>query len=551
MSRKHTTAEFIAQAQAVHGDTFDYSGVQYVSQSVPVNVKCRIHGDFFPTPKKHIHEKTGCPRCARTKTSLEAFLAAAVEVHGTRYDYSKVLPRRAHDPVIIVCPTHGEFSQVYAVHLKGSGCPKCAGVAKKSTEEFVAEARKVHGDRYDYSTATYVGAREAINIRCRTHGVFSQAAGAHLAGANCSVCAKSDAPRQAARDRFAAYKESLTARGLPYTYEFSETNNLHSRVLVTCDKGHTFEQRADGALRYGCPICMKRQSRGEQELKAFIESLGVRVERTRKIAAPKELDAWCPDHAIGFEFNGLYYHSDAFPDARRRHYDKSKLVESAGGRLVHIWSDDWTYRRSAVESLIKAALGLLPKLGARECTVAPVSADDAKTFLNTYHVQGYTSAVYLGLWHGGVLVACMGFAPARSARGEPAPGVFELVRYAASHRVAGGGSKLLQAWVRSMRTDGTQWTSLVTYCDLAQFSGKLYTGMGFTLVKRSGPDYKIIKAGADRRLHKSNVQKAKLKVLLGDKYDDSKTEAQMCAENYIYRIWDSGKLKFELRNHTV
>jgi len=551
MSRKHTTEEFISLAKAVHGDTFDYSGVIYVSQSVPVRVKCRIHGDFFPIPKKHIHEKTGCPRCSRTKASLKDFLDAAAVVHGARYDYSKVVPSRTHDPVTIICRTHGEFSQVYAVHLKGSGCPKCAGVAKKSTEEFIAAAKKVHGDRYDYSEAVYTLAHNAINIKCRTHGSFSQTAGTHLSGANCPTCAKSDAPRQAARDRFAAYKDSLFARGLPYTYEFANATNMHSRISVTCDKGHTFEQRADGALRYGCPVCMKRQSRGEQELKAFIESFGVRVERTRKIAAPKELDIWCPDNAVGFEYNGLYYHSDAFPEARRRHYDKSRLVEAAGGELVHIWEDDWQRRRPAVEAMVKAKLGLLQTLGARKCVVGFVPADEAKPFLNTYHLQGYTPATYLGLWHAGELVACMGFAPARSARGAPEPGVFELVRYAASHRIVGGGSKLLAAWKTSMRTAGTEWTSLVTYCDLAQFSGKLYTGMGFTLVKRSGPDYKIIKAGLDRRLHKSNVQKAKLKVLLGDKYDDSKTEAQMCAENYIYRVWDSGKLKFELRNHTV
>ncbi|MEN6549729.1 MAG: hypothetical protein ABFE07_27110, partial [Armatimonadia bacterium] len=334
-------------------------------------------------------------------------------------------------------------------------------------------------------------------------------------------------------------------------YEFGDGYSLHSRVSVTCDKGHTFSQRADGATRYGCPVCMKRQSTGEQELRAFVASLGVAVEHTRKIAAPKELDAWCPDYKIGFEYNGLYYHSDAFPDARRRHYDKSAAVAAAGGRLIHIWADDWNYRRSATEGLIRAALGELPTVNARACSIRPVEASIAKEFLDRHHLQGYTGAQYIGLWLEATLVACMGFSVARSVRGKPEPGAFELVRYAASHRVRGGGSRLLEAWKRHMAETGTHWDTLATYCDLAHFTGGLYTGMGFTEVSRSGPDYKIIKAGGDRRMHKSNVQKAKLKVLLGDKYDDSKTEAQLCSENYIFRVWDCGRAKFVLRNHTV
>jgi hypothetical protein len=296
-------------------------------------------------------------------------------------------------------------------------------------------------------------------------------------------------------------------------------------------------------MKYGCPSCAGRNSAGERELREFIQSLGVEPTRTRKIAPPKEIDLWCPEQKVGFEFNGLYWHSDAHPDARTRHKDKSGAVRAAGGSLVHIWSDDWALRRKAVEHLVMAKLGKLPTVGARTCSVRPVSVGVARSFLDSYHLQGWTSAEYIGLWRGEELLACMGFAVARSIRGNTDPTLWELVRYAAKVRVAGGGSRLLKAWLKEA---GTKWERLVTYCDLAQFDGGLYRGMGFTETGRSGPDYKILKAGDDRRLHKSAVTKAKLQALLGPKYDAAKTEAQLCAENHIYRVWDCGRVRYEL-----
>lgn len=551
MPKKLTQAEFVAAAQKVHGTRYTYDLVVYKNSSTPVRIVCPDHGEFPQTPRDHIHSAAGCPACSgNARITQDSFLARAAEVHAARYDYSKVVVTTNTTPVTICCPQHGDFQQAPKQHLKGRGCPTCGGTRRSTADEILAAFAKVHGTRYDYSAAIFANGRTAVAIKCPAHGPFIQLPSVHKLGHGCPACAV-DSRRKAFQRNPADVRAELEAARPDFSYDVTGYTNNKGFINVTCARGHTFLQRVNDARRYGCPACAGHYSKGEQEVREFIQRLGVTTERTRRIIPPKELDIWCPEHNIGFEYNGLYWHSEANGAGRWTHHEKSDAVAAAGGRLVHIWSDDWMLRRSATEGLIKAALGKLPNVGARACSMHTVSSDTARQFLDQHHLQGYTPAAYLGLWHAGELVACMGFAPARSARGAPEPGVFELVRYAASHRIVGGGSKLLAAWKTSMRTAGTEWTSVVTYCDLAQFSGKLYTGMGFTLVKRSGPDYKIIKAGLDRRLHKSNVQKAKLKVLLGDKYDDSKTEAQMCAENYIYRVWDSGKLKFELRNHTV
>jgi hypothetical protein len=61
------------------------------------------------------------------KLNTEEFIAKAKAVHGDRYDYSKVEYVGIYSKVCIICPDHGEFMQVARQHLKGIGCPNCAG----------------------------------------------------------------------------------------------------------------------------------------------------------------------------------------------------------------------------------------------------------------------------------------------------------------------------------------------------------------------------------------------------------------------------------------
>ena len=51
---------------------------------------------------------------------------------------------------------------------------------RKTTEEFISEAIKVHGDKYDYSKVEYINARTPVSIICPNHGEFSQTPNAHL-----------------------------------------------------------------------------------------------------------------------------------------------------------------------------------------------------------------------------------------------------------------------------------------------------------------------------------------------------------------------------------
>lgn len=190
-----TTEEFITRAKTVHGDKYAYSEVVYVNNHTKVTLVCPSHGHFLQVPMSHLRGIGCAKCYFESKkSSTEEFIKKAKDVHGDRYDYSKVVYKKVNDPVVLVCPTHGDFMQQPNTHLNGFGCAKCSGIAKLTTEEFIAKAKGIHGDKYDYAETAYHTVREPVNIMCPTHGTFSQLAGIHLAGSGCSKCSKNKKP---------------------------------------------------------------------------------------------------------------------------------------------------------------------------------------------------------------------------------------------------------------------------------------------------------------------------------------------------------------------
>ena len=185
--------EFINKAHEVHGNKYDYSKVNYVNSQTKVCIICPEHGEFWQTPNMHLMGR-GCAKCANElrqknlSSNTEEFISKAREVHGDKYDYSKIKYVNSDTKVCIICPEHGEFWQIPFAHLNGQGCPKCAGVGKLNTNEFIKKAREVHGDKYDYSKVNYMGTHTKVCIICPEHGEFWQAPAAHLTGQGCPNC---------------------------------------------------------------------------------------------------------------------------------------------------------------------------------------------------------------------------------------------------------------------------------------------------------------------------------------------------------------------------
>lgn len=119
------------------------------------------------------------------------FKELGFEIHGNKYDYSLSRYERNDKKMSIICPNHGIFLQTAYEHtIRKHGCPKCVGKFK-TNEEFIDLCKKVHNNKYDYSLCDYQNCYSMIKIICPKHGEFSQMANYHISGCGCFNCKSS------------------------------------------------------------------------------------------------------------------------------------------------------------------------------------------------------------------------------------------------------------------------------------------------------------------------------------------------------------------------
>ena len=196
MPKKLTQEEFISRAKEVHGNKYDYSKVEYVNATTKVCIICPEHGEFLQAPKKHLI-KHGCLKCSNNiPFSENDFIKKSNIKHSNKYTYNNCGYINMKSMVNITCDIHGIFIQRASHHLLGRGCPKChVDKQRKSHDNYINEANKVHNYKYKY-ISMYIGAFYKIDIECSKHGKFSQIARNHLRGSGCPKCSSSKGEKE-------------------------------------------------------------------------------------------------------------------------------------------------------------------------------------------------------------------------------------------------------------------------------------------------------------------------------------------------------------------
>ena len=123
-----------------------------------------------------------------TKKTTEQFIEEAKKIHGNKFDYSKVDYKNANTKVCIICPEHGEFFQRPISHLRGDKCPSCSGNKKLTSEQFIKKSNEIHNNKFDYSKVDYKNHSTKVCIICPEHGEFWQTPNSHLSGKGCPKC---------------------------------------------------------------------------------------------------------------------------------------------------------------------------------------------------------------------------------------------------------------------------------------------------------------------------------------------------------------------------
>jgi len=556
-----TTESFIEKAKAIHGDKYDYSSVNYVGSQVKVDIICPLHGVFQQAPDSHL-QNHGCSKCDtdRKKASIfsvDEIIARFKEVHGDTYDYSLVTKYvGASNPIDVICKEHGVFTTSYVKHFHHqNGCSNCNGGVLLSEDVVIERFESVHADSYDYSKFVYVDAHTKGIIICPTHGEFSQTYVDHYSAAHgCPGCA---GVVKLTNEEFIS-RASLLHND---EYDYSKTNYITAseKVIVTCKKHGDFEVFASNHThkQSGCPKCSNQISKAQVEIYDFVKSLDdSAILEDRKTYNGLYLDILVPSRNLVIEYNGCYWHAiNNFRTTRfnktQHLYEKMKLLQSYGLRVINIYEDEWENSRPQIEQIIKNALGVITeKVYARKCSVYSIETTDPrwktliKPFFNKFHHQGLCykpNGIAYCLVYNKQIQACAYFGKIDYHTQSEC----ELIRYAtrSDMKVVGGLSKLVTNFLKC----NPEVKSIKSFCDARFFTGEGYVKAGFRLISHSLPGFDVIilnKTGLIRR-HRSIIIKNKLAKYFSQEELNTNTQMRLAGKLGWYVVPDCGQLLFK------
>lgn len=259
----------------------------------------------------------------------------------------------------------------------------------------------------------------------------------------------------------------------------------------------------------------------------------------------KEIDYYLPELRIGFEFNGLRWHSELFLD-KHYHINKTKLCNENGIELIHIFEDDFDYKYDIIKSIIINKLGKSIKIHARKTVIRKIENKSiVKNFLEKNHLQGFVNSNYnYGLFFNNELVSLMTFMKVRKVlNNKSSEGGYELVRFCnkLNHTVIGGASKLFKFFIKEVSPN-----NIISYCDISWANGSLYENLGMEYDGLTKPNYHYVINGV--RENRIKYQKHKL---VAQGYDKNLTEHQIMLSMDIFRIYNCGNKIFRYEKNNL
>jgi hypothetical protein len=184
------------------------------------------------------------------------------EVHGDKYDLSKVNYINRRTKVTLICSIHGEFNTTTEQLFRGQGCYKCGkkqSSDKRRTffEDFVKNAKAIHGEKYKYYPETYIKSSALTKINCKEHGDFEQKPSDHLnQKQGCPVCGRISQTEKRKFSNEEYIQKANTIHRKKYSYPNLKYKNSNSKINISCPKHGIFNTNPGNHLQgSGCPKC--------------------------------------------------------------------------------------------------------------------------------------------------------------------------------------------------------------------------------------------------------------------------------------------------------
>jgi hypothetical protein len=159
-------------------------------------------------------------------------------------------------------------------HLSGQGCYKCGNNTLKTREEFIKDAKRIFGDKYDYSKVDYKGAHKKVIITCSEHGDFEMKPNCHLTNQGCCKCGRKQTSVKLSSTKDEFIQKSKEIFGDKYDYSKVDYNGNKTKVCIICKIHGEFLQKPNGHLDgNGCNSCaiILNADRNRKTLEEFIK----------------------------------------------------------------------------------------------------------------------------------------------------------------------------------------------------------------------------------------------------------------------------------------
>lgn len=271
-----------------------------------------------------------------------------------------------------------------------------------------------------------------------------------------------------------------------YTFLEDYTDN-HTPILVRHNKcNHTYRVSPNHFISKGtrCPFCFRIASNLEKDIYNYVKDICNYdiIRNDRKQIHPQELDIYIPDCNLAIEFNGTYWHSTLQKD-KNYHYNKSRLCEEKGIRLIHIWEYEWNNERQRpiLQNIIKNALGINEnKIYARKLDIEIRESKSMKDFFNQNNIQGFRGGKFAICLVDKETKECyMSYIIGKAYFGK-GKYEYEVIRGATKlgYTVVGGASKIWNYFIKYYNPK-----SVVYYIDYNYFNGNSLPYLDLKYVK--------------------------------------------------------------------
>jgi len=216
-------------------------------------------------------------------------------------------------------------------------------------------------------------------------------------------------------------------------------------------------------------------------------------------------------------------------------------------RLIQIFEDEWNLKKDIVKSKIESIIGSSKKerVYARKCEIREVNLEDARNFMEANHIQGYTAATLkLGLFYNNRLESLILLNRLRASMNKyNYQDSWDIIRFASNIEkiIVGGFGKLLKYFILNYSPKYIKTLADLRWSDS---NNNMYEKLNFTISGEVEPRY--FYTDGKTREHRFAFRKDKIKEKYPDIFDNKLTEFEMMDKTNLWRIWDAGKITYEL-----